>query len=221
MIGTSHVAKQSINALKRKILHEKPGVVCVELDPVRLHDLLTGKARHKPKLRDIRGLGLFGWLFSTIGARVQKRLGKRAGATPGSDMKAAVLAGRAAGSHVVLIDRNIGVTVRRMSHAVPLREKLRLGWFLLFGWLTHPHEFDKFEKIDLKRVPGPQVVHQLVHELRHKFPNIYKVLVAERNQYMARKVRLVQRKWPQEKILVVVGAGHVEGMKRLLEHNNK
>ncbi len=221
IIGTSHIAQQSINALRRKIRFEKPDIVAVELDAVRLQDLLYSSKRRKIRIRDIRHIGLFGWLFAFIGAFIQKRLGKKAGAVPGSDMKAAVISAREIGSQVALIDRNISLTIRKMSKEVPLKEKFYLVWFIFFGWLFDPKETERLSKIDLKKVPGPAVVQALILDFRHKFPNIYRVLVTERDLYMVRKIRFLRKRFPEARILVVVGAGHVKGLKKLLEHSNK
>lgn len=222
VIGTSHVAEESIEAVRRKIFLEKPDIVTVELDPIRFRDLMSKrKAKRRVRIRDIGRLGLFGWLFAFIGTVVQQRLGRRAGAEPGSDMKAAVLAAREVKSHVVLIDRNIGETVTRLSRKVPAREKLRLVWFLLFGWIFERKELERLNKMDLKKVPKAAVVHELISEFKHKFPNMYKVLVTERDKYMAQRVRFLERRFPGANILVVVGAGHVDGMKRILQHKKR
>ncbi len=222
VIGTSHISEQSVRNLRQKIHLDRPDIVAVELDIVRLQELL--RPQHKKRrvsIKDISNLGFFGWLFTIIGSFVQRRLGKRVGAKPGSDMKAAVLAAKEVGAQVVLIDRNIGVTVRRLSKNVPLREKLYLAWFLLFGWILDRKELSKLRKLDLKKVPSATLVREMITDFRHKFPHIYKVLVAERDKYMASRIKLVKNRFPKANIFVVVGAGHVKGLKKVLEHNNK
>jgi len=221
IIGTSHIAQQSVNELRRKIRFEKPDIVAVELDIARLQDLMSGGKHRKPKLKDIPKIGLFGWIFAVLGSLVQKRLGKKVGAEPGSDMKAAVVSAREIGSQVVLIDRPIGETIRGMSKKVPMSEKLKLLWFLLFGWIFDPKGVEKLNKFNLKKVPSQKVIHDIIYEFRHKFPSIYKVLVTERDEYMSRRIKFIMKKFPEDTILVVVGAGHIDGMKRLLGDSNK
>lgn len=222
VIGTSHVAEESIEAVRRKIFLEKPNIVTVELDPIRFRDLMSKKKiKRRVRLRDIRRLGFFGWLFAFIGTIVQRKLGKKAGAEPGSDMKAAVLAARGVKSHIVLIDRSIGETVSRLSKTVPLSEKLKLFWFLLFGWIFERKELEKLNKMDLRKVPRAAVVHELISDFKHKFPNMYRVLVTERDTYMAKRIKFLARKFPEAHILVVVGAGHVEGLRKTLDHKKQ
>ena len=40
IIGTSHIARQSINDIKKRFSELNPDIVCVELDHKRLHALL-------------------------------------------------------------------------------------------------------------------------------------------------------------------------------------
>jgi len=222
VIGTSHIAQESVKAVREKILTEKPDLVTIELDAARFYDLMSPhKKQRRVRLRDISKIGLFGWLFAVIGAFVQKRLGKQTGAKPGSDMKSAVLAARKAGSQIVLIDRSIAETVNRLSKNVPLREKWGLVWFLFFGWIFEKNEMKKLSNFDLKKVPSSRVIHQLVEDFKHRFPNMHKVLVTERDDYMVTRIKLLEKRFPDANILVVIGAGHEEGMKKLLKDNKK
>jgi pheromone shutdown protein TraB len=45
-----------------------------------------------------------------------------------------------------------------------------------------------------------------------KYPFIYEVLVDERDRYMAENLKRISK----EKVLAIVGAGHVSGIKRYL-----
>ena len=220
IIGTSHIAKESVSRIREEIHSQRPDFVAIELDPTRFQELMSHKRKlRKAKLSDIRRIGVFGWLFAIIGAFIQRRLGKQAGEKPGSDMKSAVVAAREVGSQIVLVDRDISITVQRMSKNVPLREKLYLVWFLLFGWIFERKEFKNIQKFDLKKVPSSDVIHKLVIHLKHKFPHLYKVLVTERNKYMARRILFLHNQYPDANILAVVGAGHLEGMKNIFERS--
>lgn len=222
IIGTSHIAKESIEKLTAKIDKEKPGLVTVELDKLRYAELMKSHRRpRRVRITDIRRMGFFGWMFAVIGAFAQRRLGQKAGAQPGSDMKAAILAAKKAGSQVALIDRDIAETVYRLSKEVPLREKLYLGWFIFFGWIFARKDMERLNKLDLKKVPSDRVIHELIYDFRHKFPNMYRVLVTERDHHMAARVKMLHQMFPDQNILVVVGAGHVEGITKLLKARKK
>ena len=86
ILGTSHIAKQSIKEVEELIEKEKPDIIALELDRKRLY-ALTHKVERKIRLKDIFRIGVKGFLFSLLGAYVEKKLGKLVGITPGSEMK--------------------------------------------------------------------------------------------------------------------------------------
>ena len=49
------------------------------------------------------------------------------------------------------------------------------------------------------------------------FPSFYKVIIEERNTYMAKKIIAITNQYPDAKLLVVTGAGHIEGIAALLK----
>ena len=51
--------------------------------------------------------------------------------------------------------------------------------------------------------------------LKKELPGIYKVLVAERDVYMSKRIKALAREF--DKIVVVIGAGHYDGIKKLLQ----
>ncbi|MBW3011222.1 hypothetical protein KY326_03320, partial [Candidatus Woesearchaeota archaeon] len=60
LLGTSHIAQQSLDQVKESIEKIKPDIVALELDKNQLFALISGK-RRKPTLRDVRAIGLKGY----------------------------------------------------------------------------------------------------------------------------------------------------------------
>src|SRR3989344_7608224 len=90
IIGTSHIARQSLEEVEMAIEQGKPDIVALELDRKRLYALMN-KQNSKISLYDIRRVGLKGFIFSLIGAWAEKKLGKMVGVAPGSEMKKAIM----------------------------------------------------------------------------------------------------------------------------------
>ena len=111
-LGTSHIAKQSMNEVKKYIEEQKPDIVALELDKRRLNALMS-KAPRKIELRSIRHIGLKGFLFSLFGAWAEKKLGKIVGVAPGSEMKQAIKLAKKNGIKIALIDQDIEVTLTK------------------------------------------------------------------------------------------------------------
>ena len=79
---------------------------------------------------------------------------------------------------------------------------------------------------DLRTVPSEELITSLIATVKDRYPNVYRVLVEERNDYMARKLSLLRQHFPEDSIFAIVGAGHVTEMIALLkkyddEHEKK
>ena len=90
IIGTSHIAQQSIDEIKSTIEKEKPDIVAVELDKNRLYSLMQKEKQKHLSFRQIKSIGFSGFIFAVIGSYVQQKLGKIVQVQPGEDMLTAV-----------------------------------------------------------------------------------------------------------------------------------
>jgi pheromone shutdown-related protein TraB len=205
IIGTSHIAEGSIKEIEETFLKENPDIVAVELDRDRLFGLLSGnKPSYSPKL--IPQLGLKGYLFAVIGSIVQQKLGDVVGIKPGSDMLHAVHLAQRNNKKIALIDRDVRVTLARLSKSITWRER----WNFVVDLFSAP--FAKKMKINLKEVPEREMIKKLLGVLKKRYPGIYKALVEERNRFMALKLHALMLNYPEQKIVAVIGAGHEEEM---------
>ncbi len=211
ILGTSHIAQQSVNEVQKLILEEKPAIVALELDPKRFTALMSPK--RKLRFRDIRHLGIRGFLFNSIGAAVEKRLGKLVNTPPGSEIKKAVECARSVQARVALIDRDISITLKRLTKALTLKEKLR---FLKEVALAMFHRKSSI-KFDLRKVPDEQLIKKLTGDVRKKYPSVYKVLIDERDEYMAKALNKMLHDYADAKVVAIVGAGHVNGIKKRIK----
>ncbi|MBI2669243.1 TraB/GumN family protein [Candidatus Woesearchaeota archaeon] len=216
LLGTSHIAVESINAIKKYILEEKPDMVAVELDLPRAAALFEEKRRIR--FRDMAKIGFRGVAFAKIGQYVQEKLGKSVGVAPGSEMKTAIEMARKQHLEVAFIDQPIQITLRNFSKELSWKERFRFFWDMLKG-LLFPKKAMKelgLDTMDLRKVPSNHLIEQMVTQLRKRYPSVYKTLVEDRNKYMVRQLITLQKEHPEKKILVVVGAGHEKGMKEML-----
>lgn len=221
IIGTSHVAAESVREIEQAFVEWKPGIVAVELDHNRLVALWENK-RRRLSLGMLR-VGLSGFLFALIGSYVQRKIGSKVGMDPGAEMRRAVeLAGKH-GARIALIDQRIERTLHRFSQVLTWKERLRIAGDVMRGIFFSKRELRKLglENIDFTRVPGKEIVKKLLDMVKERYPNIYLVLVTERNVVMARNIKHIRKLEPEKSILIVVGAGHVEGLTALIEKDEK
>jgi pheromone shutdown-related protein TraB len=208
LVGTSHIAIESIKEVESSILENKPDLVAIELDPIRFQALLSKKRRIK--ISDIQKMGLKGFIFNLIGGFIEKQLGKVIKVKPGADMLKAIETSKKINAKILLIDQDIRITLKRLSKEITWKEKFTF----MKEIFKAPFSKQKI-KIDLTKVPSQNLIKQLVKKLRGYYPSIYKVLIEERNEILAKNIiRLMKT---DKKILAVLGAGHIEGVLKIIK----
>ena len=210
IIGTSHIAKESIDKISKAFSEYDPDVVCIELDHKRLDSLLSDSKPDR-SISGIKRYGLQGYMFAVIGGFIQEKLGNVVGVKPGSDMLTAVNLSRLNNKILHLVDQDIEITLRRFSKAFTWKEKFRLLWDILKA------PFGKKMKIDLNKVPKEELIQKLMADLQKRYPSLYSVLIDERNYVMAKNIYKIMSKNEDKKVLVVIGAGHEEGLLKLIK----
>ena len=216
-LGTSHIAKQSLNEVKKCIEEEKPDIIAIELDNKRLPALMS-KSQRKIELRAIRQIGLKGFLFSLFGAWPERKLGKLVGVAPGSEMKQAIRTAKREKIQIALIDQNIEITLKRLSSSITRKEKWNFLVDIAKAFFTRKQELE----FDLATVPDKKIIRKLTSQLKGRYPNVYKVLIEERNLVIARNIRSLMDSAPDKKILVILGAGHIDDVLELIkDHETK
>lgn len=204
-LGTSHIAKQSLDEVKKVIEEEAPGIIAIELDEKRLKALMSNSKR-KVEFRNIGQIGLKGFLFSLLGAWAEKKLGNLVGVAPGSEMKLAVKIAKNKGIEIALIDQDIEVTLQKLSKAITWGEKLNFITEIVKAIFSRKKEME----FDLAKVPDKKIIKKLTSRLRERYPNVYRVLIEERNAVIAGNIKKLMISDPNKKILVILGAGHID-----------
>ena len=213
LVGTAHLSQQSQELVERIITQERPDAVCVELDPRRYQALTKRQSWENLDLKQlIRSKQLSTLLVNLLLASYQKRLGGQTGMTPGAELLQAAQTAESLHIPVVLCDRDIRITLRRAWRNTP--------WFKK-GYLVAALIASFFEKTELNEeklaaMRKQDVLAELMEELGESLPHTKKVLIDERDLYMAEQIRQADG----ERIVAVVGAGHLEGISRLLHEDN-
>ena len=205
VIGTSHIAIESVKEVKENILKLKPNIVALELDQKRFYSLMYSQ-KSKFRLKDIKTLGLTGFLFNIIGAWAEKKLGKIVGVSPGSEMKEAAKAAHQIKADIALIDQDISITLKKLSKRLTLKEKLYFGYEIIKGIFIRKPQVE----FDLKKVPSKETINKMTKHVKKHYPSIYLTLIKERNEYMAKALYKLITIHPDKIVLAVIGAGHEE-----------
>jgi len=209
LLGTAHVSRESVQLVRQVIAVELPDGVCVELDQKRYDSLANRKSWELLDLREIlRRRQLATLLINLLLASYQKRLGDKLGVRPGSELIAAAETAEKLAIPVALCDRDVRVTMRRAWRATPWHRKVMLLGALLAGM------FDRSEisEESLRELRDSDLLSELLDQLGRDLPELKVVLIDERDTFLAEKIKQT----PGDKLVAVVGAGHVAGIKKAL-----
>lgn len=213
-LGTSHIAKQSLDEVKSRIETEKPDIIALELDKKRLVALM--QKQRKIEFKIIKKIGIKGFIFSLFVAWAERKLGKIVGVAPGSEMNLAVRLAKKNNMKIALIDQDIEITLKRLSKELTWKEKWNFLADIFKAIFIRKNEID----FDLRTVPSSKVIKKLVGKLKERYPNVHKILIEERNIVIADNLKELMSSNPDRKILVILGAGHAEDVLELLKRED-
>lgn len=221
LIGTSHVSEKSADEIKEYCDNNPVDIICVELDEKRYEQMMRGDVGFSvdEMTRMVDRLGIPGFVLSVIISAVQRIIAFLLNLKPGHDMLTAVNYAKQHNKKLVFIDQTAETTLQRFSQAFTIEEFLSIGpklFIMTVDDILHP-DSDLFKGINLHDVPPPELIKKANERMKHILPSFYKVVIEERNRYMAEKIKLQQQVMPDAAFLAVIGAGHCEGVAAYLE----
>ena len=209
LVGTAHISQESVDLVRNIVEAEKPDCVCIELDAQRYEALSQQKRFASLDLREvIRNQQLAALLMNLLLASYQKRLGGKLGVVPGSELLEAAKVAKENDIAVSLCDRDIRVTLRRAWASLSLWKKA----MLVSTFAASAFEDPELSEEELNRIKQKDVLSELMNELGQAMPTLKEALIDERDRYLAQKIRESEG----QKLVAVVGAGHIEGMKQAI-----
>lgn len=208
LLGTAHVSQASVDAVNAELASGRYDTIAVELDAQRHVALTQPDALSRLDLFQILREGKTGLVAANLAlAAYQRRLAEQLKVEPGAELKAAALGATERGLRLELIDRDVGTTLRRTFGGLGFwgRTKLiaGLGASLLADEGVEAGEIEKLKQGD--------VLESSFGEFAQGSPPLYKAVIAERDRYMAARLRQAGAAGGRE-VLAVVGAGHLKGL---------
>ena len=208
LIGTAHISSASVELVRSQIGEWSPDLVAVELCESRKASLLEPESLDNEDLLKILNEGKSHMiLLQSALAAEQRRMGISSGEKPGAELLAAIEAAEEAEIPVELIDRDVLITLRRAWSKMGFREKFRVLDALL--WQEDDEEEASIEEL----LEDSDMLSNLMKEAREVAPAAGSVLIDERDSFLAGRIQQIRGKG---KVLAVIGAGHLEGVRSQL-----
>ncbi|MEA3199331.1 MAG: hypothetical protein QOE90_759 [Thermoplasmata archaeon] len=210
LVGTAHVSAESVAEVRDVVARVKPAVVAVELDENRKRAIVDKKRFEETPITDLLRSGKSSFILAqSLLASYQRRMGAKYGVEPGAEMVAAIHAAEASGAKLALVDRDIGVTLRRAYAKMGFGERIRLAWELIKSLAGAGDD----EEIDVEEILQEDVLTAMMGELSAMAPTVADVLIHERDAYLAAHIREAAK---DGHVVAVLGAGHLAGVEKYL-----
>lgn len=213
LLGTAHVSRTSAEEVEALLDSKQYEAVAIELCPSRFDALNNPDRLAELDLMQVVRQGKAAMVMANLAmAAYQQRLGEQLGIEPGAEMRMAVKQADIHGLPVVLIDREIGTTLKRTARS--------LSWWrravLFTGLITSLISREEVSEDDIEHLKEGDVLETTFAEFAHDREDLFQPLIAERDRYMAAKLRAAAAEHPGRSVLAVVGAGHLKGIARHL-----
>lgn len=212
LVGTAHVCQDSVALVRHIIETTLPDRLCLELDRHRYQAMCRNTPGQFPGLKNLlqaKQFSLLSWLMLAY----QQKLANKLGVSPGAELLAAAQTAERLGIPYVFCDRDARITLARARQAMSFRQKVRL-FIALASALLRPEKLTTEQLGKLKSHDG---IANLIGEWAAQFPALKRVIIDERDIILAENIKAAGG----ERLVAIVGAGHIAGILRCLAIDNR
>jgi len=151
-------------------------------------------------------------LVNLILSSYQKRLAKQFGIKPGQEMIQGIESANELGATLCLGDRDIHTTMLRLWRGLGFFGKIKLFSQLVLSMFID----EEVSEEQMEEMKTQDMLSSALNELSKSFPHFKSIIIDERDKYLAQKIKTA----PGNKVVAVLGAGHIPGIKEELYKEN-
>ncbi|MDE2388766.1 MAG: TraB/GumN family protein [Betaproteobacteria bacterium] len=216
LLGTAHVSKASADKVQELIATGQYDAVAVELCPSRHRAIVNPDAMAKMDLFQVIKNGQASMVAASLAlGAFQQRMAEQFGIEPGAEMRVAIKDAQAAKLPVLLIDREIGTTMKRIYHSVPWWKRINIFAGLIASVISQ----EKFSTAEIEKLKEGDVLESSFSQFAEDEKDLFRPLISERDEYMTARLIKECQENNYRHVLAVVGAGHLSGMARQFEEH--
>ncbi|MBA4743035.1 MAG: TraB/GumN family protein [Azoarcus sp.] len=213
LLGTAHVSPASVEAVRALLATGEYDAVAVELCASRQRAMFDPDAMSRLDLFSVMKNRQVAMVAASLAlGAYQMRIAEQYGIEPGAELRAAIDGAIDGGLPLALIDRDIGLTLRRTYASVPWWRRMELVGGLLSSVLSR----EKIEESEIERLKQGDMLESTFAEFAEQSETLYRPVIEERDRYMAASLRRFAEERGAGRVLAVVGAGHLAGIERHL-----
>lgn len=216
LLGTAHVSKASADAVEALLNSNQFDAVAIELCPGRYNALIDPDSLAQMDLFNVIKSGKAAMVTASLAlGAFQQKMADELGIEPGAELKIAAQLAQEKHLPVLLVDRDVGTTLKRVYRNVPWWKRMEL----FSGLLASVMFSEKVSAEDIEKLKEGDVLDATFSQFAESSEEIYTPLVNERDQFMAHRLFHEATSGQHKNMLAVIGAGHLKGIKQYLETN--
>ena len=214
ILGTAHVSRASVDAVREMTGSGKFDAIAVELCPARHQALTKQQQWQEMDLYRIIREKKAGLVMANLAlGAYQRRIAEQFGIEPGAELKAAADAATEYDLPLQLIDRDLATTLKRSYRAVPWYKRIMLSAGLVMSTVSS----EEIDEEQIEKLKEGDILESTFTEFAEQSPELYEALIGERDRFMAARLRQENKDNAGKRVLVVNGAGHLDGLAKYLE----
>jgi pheromone shutdown protein TraB len=215
LLGTAHISKASADKVRELLKSGDYDCVAIELCYSRHRSIIDPDALAKMDLFQVIREGKATMVAASLAlGAFQQRMAEKLDIKPGAEMRTAIEVGDSLKMPVLLIDREIGTTLKRVYRRVGFWQRMNLVAGLMVSVVSR-HEVSEDE---IERLKEGDILESTFAQFAEEAKELYTPLVDERDKFMAARIKQEVRKGKHRHMLVVIGAGHLKGIGHYLQH---
>lgn len=205
-IGTAHVSKASAEEVKECIELYQPDCVCIELDEDRYETLQQPNKWKNTDILQVIKSNRAGYLLANIIlSSYQRKIATKMDVSTGQEMMQGIESAKEIDAQIALVDRKIQTTFTRIWRKHSFWQKCKLIVLLISAIFDD----EEISEEDLENLKQSETLEAALSEVSKQFPVVSDVLVHERDQVLAYKIKNA----PGKRIVAILGAAHIPGVK--------
>lgn len=209
ILGTAHVSKASADAVRELIESDKFDVIAIELCQSRYDSIVNPNALANMDLFEVIKNKKASMVAASLAlGAYQQRLAEQFDVQPGEEMRVAIELSNDKNIHLALIDRDVGITLKRLYRNIPWWRKIYVISGLIASVITH----EKVTEEEIEKLKSGDMLESTFAQFASSAYDLFRPLIAERDQFMAAKLTQLITDKKCNNVLVVVGAGHLAGL---------
>jgi len=218
ILGTAHVSKASADAVSELIETDQFDTIAIELCDSRYKSIVNPNSLTDMDLFEVIKTKKASMVAASLAlGAYQQRLAEQFDVQPGEEMRVAIQLAQEKDLKLELIDRDVGITLKRLYRNIPWWRKIYVISGLVASVLTN----EKVTEEEIEKLKTGDMLESTFSQFADSAGDLFSPLISERDEFMSAKLSQVASNPESNNVLAVVGAGHLAGIKQILNSKNE